>query len=116
MDAEVVIYTPNIFVHEWGTYPTMIYPTVYSFTLRAYVPITTQKEFILQCNHERLRLNRVERKRISFENHLSRVCQDMRDDVSANYDCSPVNHALGDASPANRRRSPSSNYFDSGNN
>ena len=31
-DAEVVIYTPNIFVHNWGTNPTMIYPIFSNFT------------------------------------------------------------------------------------
>ena len=46
-DAEVVISTPNIFVHEWGTYPTMIWPIVSNFTRRAYIPITTQKRFRL---------------------------------------------------------------------
>ena len=43
------------------------------------------------------------RGRIGPENHLARICQDIRDDVAANYACSPVNHALGDAT------SPSSN-------
>ena len=52
LDAEVVIYTPNIFFQEWDTYPTMIYPTVSNFTWQAYVTITTQKGFVLRCNHE----------------------------------------------------------------
>ena len=26
-DAEFVIYTPNISVHDWGSYPNIIYPT-----------------------------------------------------------------------------------------
>ena len=38
----------------------------------------------------------------------------MCDDVAANYASSPVNHDLGDASPANSPRSPSSNDSDSG--
>ena len=107
-DAKVVISTPNLLVHEWGTHPTMIYPTVSNFTRRAYVPITTQKGFCLRCNHERLRLKRVERKRIALENHLARICQDIRDDVAANYACSLANHALDDAT------FPSSNDSDSG--
>ena len=45
-EAEVVIYTPNIFVHDWGNYPTMIYPTVSNFTRRAYDPITNQRGFV----------------------------------------------------------------------
>ena len=53
-DTEVVICTPNLFVHEWGTNPTMIWPTVYNFTRRAYVPITSQKRFRQQCHNERL--------------------------------------------------------------
>ena len=31
-DTKGVISTPNIFVHEWGTYPTMIGPTVSNYT------------------------------------------------------------------------------------
>ena len=108
LDAEVVISTPNIFVHDWGTYPSVIYPTVSNFTRQAYDPITTQKGFILRCNHERLRLKRVERKRIALENHLARIRQDICDDVDFEYACSPVNHFLGDATP------PSSNDSDSG--
>ena len=115
-DAEVVISTPNLFVHKWGNYPTMLWPTVSNFNPRAYVPITTQKGFRLQCNHERLRLNIFYRKRVALENHIARIRQDVRDDVAANYVCSPVNHALGDASPANSPRPPSSNDSDSGEN
>ena len=96
-----------MFVHNWGTNPTMIYPTVSNITRRAYDPITTQRGFILRCNHERLILKWVERKRICPENHLTRICQDVRDDVADNYACSPVNRALGDDT------SPSSNYSDS---
>ena len=95
-DVEVVIYTPNLFVHNWGINPTMIYPTVSSIIRLAYDPITTQRGFVLRCNHERLRLKRVESKRIGLENHLSRIRQDICDDVLNNA-CSPANHALGDA-------------------
>ena len=108
LDADVVIYIPNIFVHNWGTYPTVVYPTVSNFTQQEYVPITTQRGFILRCNHERLRLKRVKRKRITFDNHIAIIRQDIRDDVAANYACSPANHAMGDA------MSPSSNDSDSG--
>ena len=51
-----IISTRNIFVHEWGNYPTMIGSTFYNYTCRAYVPITSQKGFRQRCNHERLRL------------------------------------------------------------
>ena len=27
-DSEVFIFTPNLFIHDWGTNTTMIYPTV----------------------------------------------------------------------------------------
>ena len=40
-----VISTRNVFVREWGTYPTMIGPTCYNYTCCAYVPITSQKGF-----------------------------------------------------------------------
>ena len=92
----------------------MIWPTVSNFTQRVYVPITTQKGFRRRCNHERLRLKWVEWKKVPIEDHLPRVRQDMRDDVADNYACSPVNHALGDASPANSPRFPSSNDSGSG--
>ena len=72
-----------------------------------YNPITTQRGFFFLCNHKHLRLKRAERKHIGLENHLARIRQDIRDDVAANYACSPVNHALGDAT------SPSSNDSDS---
>ena len=106
-DAEVFIYTPNRFVHDWGTYPTMIYTTVSNFTRRAYDSIITQRGLVLRCNHERLKLKRVERKHIALENHLSRIRQDIRYDVADNYAWSLVNHALGYAT------SPSSNDSDS---
>ena len=85
----------------------MIYPTVSNFTRRVYDPITSQRGFVLRCNHERLRLKRVERKRIALENHLARIRQDIRDDIAANSACSPVNNSLGDATY------PLSNYSNS---
>ena len=109
LDTEIVISTPKCFVHEWGTNPTMLWPTVSNFNRRVYVPITSQKGFCQRCNHKRLRLKWVEEKQVALEDHLSGVRQDMRDYVAANYASSPVNHALGDASPANSPRYPSSN-------
>ena len=82
-DAEVVIFTPNIFIHDWGTNPTMIYPTVSNITRRTYDPITTESGFVLRYKHERLRLKRVD------ENHLARIRQDICDNV-LNYTCSPT--------------------------
>ena len=102
-DSEVVIFNPNIFIHNWGTYPNMIYPTVSNITRRAYNPITTQRGFIFLCNHERLRLKRVD------ETHFARICQDIRDNI-LNYavgDFFPTNHDFGDA------KSPLSNDSDS---
>ena len=86
---KVVISNPNIFVHEWGTYPTMIEPTVSNYTCCTYIPINSQKGFRQRCNHERLRLKWVEGKWVALEGHLARVCQDMRDDVAANYTFPP---------------------------
>ena len=85
----------------------MIYPTVSNITLRMYDPITTQRGFVLRCNHNRLRLKMVERKCIVLEHNLARILQDIRDDAAFEYACSPVNNALGDAT------SPLSNYSDS---
>ena len=104
-----VISTPNIFVHEWGTYPTIIGPTVSNYTFGAYTPITSLKGFHQKCNHEHLRLKWVESKRVTLECHLAIVRRDMRDDVAANYTFPPLNNALGDASPANSPRSSLSN-------
>ena len=113
-DTKGVISTPNIFVHEWGAYPTMIGPTVSNYTCRAYVPITSQKGFRQRCNHEILRLKWVEGKRVALEGHLARFRQYMCDDVAANYTLPPMNNALGDASPTNSPRSSLSNDSDSG--
>ena len=38
-----VISTRNIFVHKWGTYPTIIGPAYSNYTFRVYVPLTSQK-------------------------------------------------------------------------
>ena len=80
-----VVSTRNIFVHEWGSYPTMIGPTCSNYTCHAYVPITSQKGFSQRCNHERLCLKWAKSKRVALECHLARACQEMRDDVAANY-------------------------------
>ena len=50
----------------------------------------------MRYNHERLRLKRIELKRIRFKELLARIRQDFRDDVSANARV-PVNNTLGDA-------------------
>ena len=96
-DAEVFIYTPNIFVRDWGTYLTVIYHNISNFTLRAYNPITNQRGFILRCIHERLRLKRAEKLKIALENYFARIFQDICDDVASNYACSPLNHDICDA-------------------
>ena len=100
-DTEGVISTPNIFVHELDTNPTMLLPTVSNFTRHVYVPITSQKGFHQRCNHDHLVLKWVEGKRVALEDHFARVRQDMHDDVAANGAFPPVNNALGDVSPAN---------------
>ena len=92
-----VDYTPNIFVHSWGVNPTdTIPPNVSTITRSAYDPIRTFHGFVLRSNHERLRLKRIELKRIRFEQLLDRIRQDVCDDVVDNV-CSPANHGLGDA-------------------
>ena len=91
----------------------MIGPTVFNYTCRVYVHITSQKLFRQRCNHERLSLKWVKSKRVAPECHLARVHQDMRDSVAANYTLPPFNNALGDASPANSPRSSLSNDSDS---
>ena len=99
-----VDYTPNIFIHSWGVNPTdTITPNVSTITQCAYDPIRTFHGLVLQSNHERLRLKRIEFKRIRLEELLARIRGYVRDDVFNNA-CSPANHALGDAS---------SNDFDS---
>ena len=62
-----VDYTPNIFVHSWGVNPTdMIPANVSTITRRAYDPICSFHGSVLRSNHERLRLKRIELKRIRF--------------------------------------------------
>ena len=92
-----VDYTPNILIRSWGVNPTdTIPPNVYTISRRAYDPICNFYGFVLQSNHERLRLKRIELKHIRFEELLPRIRQDVRDDVVDNA-CPPANHALGDA-------------------
>ena len=50
----------------------------------------------MRSNHERLRLKRIELKRICVEEYLARIGQDVSDEVAANVRA-PVNNALGDA-------------------
>ena len=100
-----IISSRNIFVYPWGKYPTLIGPTCSNYTCRAYVSITCQKGFNQRCDHDRLRLNWVERKRVTFERHLVRVRQDMSDDVTVNYAFPSLNDALGMGSPNNIPRS-----------
>ena len=92
-----VDYTPNIFVRSWGVNLTdMIPANVSTITRRAYDPIVYFRGFILRSNHDRLRLKRIELKRICVGDYLARICQDIRDDVAANLRV-PVNNALVDA-------------------
>ena len=85
-DSEVVIFTPNIFIHDWGTNPTVMFHIDSIITQRAYDPITVERGIVLRCNHEYLRLRRVDK------NHFARIRQDIREDVINNA-CSPANHA-----------------------
>ena len=52
--------------------------------------------FVLQSNHGRLGLKRIELKRICVEEYLARICQDVSDEVAANVRA-PSNNSLGDA-------------------
>ena len=93
-----VDYTPNIFVQSWGVNPTdKILPNVSTITWRAHDPIRNFRGFVLQSNQIRLRLKRVELKRIRCEESLARIRKYFLDDVLNNA-CSPDNHAWGDAS------------------
>ena len=92
-----VDYNLNIFVHSWGINPTDMSPPIFStITRRAYDAIVTFHVFVLRSNHKRLRLNRIELKRIRVKEYLARIRQDVSDEVAANV-LSPVNNALGDA-------------------
>ena len=69
-----VKYTPNIFVHSWGVNPNdTIPPNIYIITWRAHYPIRNFHGFVLQSNHKRLRLKKIELKRIRFEELLARI-------------------------------------------
>ena len=100
-----IISTRNIFVHPWGKYPTLIGPTCSNYTCQAYVHITCQKGFNQCCDHGRLRLKWVERKRVAFEQHLVRVRQDMSDDVTANYVFPSLNATIFCSTHLRHRRS-----------
>ena len=74
----------------------MILPNVSTITRRAYnVPVTFHG-LVLQANHERLRLKRIELRRIRVEELLAIICQNIRDKVRSNVRV-PVNNAFGDA-------------------
>ena len=89
----VASWTKKPFVHSWGTYPTMIYPNVSTITGRAYNVTVTPHTLVLQANHKRLRLKRVEWRQICHEELLARICQDIRDEV-----CDEWGAALSDDS------------------
>ena len=74
----------------------MIPPDVSTITRRAYNLPVTFHGLVLRSNHERLRLKRIESRRIRVEELLAIICQDIRDVVGANV-CVPVNNTLGDA-------------------
>ena len=74
----------------------MFPPNVSTITQRAYDTIVTFHGFFLRSNHERLRLKRIELKRIRVEEYLAIICQDVRDEVAANL-CVPANDALVDS-------------------
>ena len=88
-----VDYTQNISVHSWAINPTdMFTPNVSAITWRAYDPIVTFHGFVLRSKHERLRLKRIESRKICVEEYLARMFQDVSDKVAANVHA-PVNNA-----------------------
>ena len=107
-----IISTRNIFVHPWGKYPTLIGPACSKYTCRAHITITRQKGFNQSCQHERLRLLFVERKRIAFERNLSRIRDHMSDDVAMNYVFPPFNDDLCMGSYDNSPRSSLPNHIE----
>ena len=79
--------------HSWVPYPTMIPPTVSTIMRRSCnVPVTFHG-LVLQSNHERLRLKRVDLRRICLEELLARIFQDVCDKV-----CDEWGDALSDDS------------------
>ena len=63
----------------------MIPPNVSNITRRAYnVPVTFQG-LVLKSNHKRLRLKCFESIQIRVEELLARICQDISDEVRANF-------------------------------
>ena len=94
--SHVASWTPNLFVHSWSPYPTMIPPNVSNITLRTYNLPVTFHGLVLQSNHERLILKFVELRRIHFEELLARICQDIHEEVCANV-CVPVRNNLGNS-------------------
>ena len=74
----------------------MFPPNVSTITLCAYNISVAFHGLVLRSNHKRLRLKRIELKRIHVEEYLARTCQDINDEVAANV-CVPVNKNLVDA-------------------
>ena len=63
----------------------MIPPNVPTITRRAYNLPVTFHGLVLRSNHERLRLKRIESRRIRVEELLNRIRQDIRDKVRAKF-------------------------------
>ena len=83
--SRVASWTKNIFVHSWGPYPTMIPRTISTITRHAYnVPVTFHGP-VMRANHKCLRLKRVDWRRTCNEELLSRILQDIRDEVCAEW-------------------------------
>ena len=94
--SRVAYWTSNLFVLSCGPYPTMIPPNVSTITQLAYNLPVTFHGLVLRSNHKRLRLKRIESRRIRVEELLARIRQDICDEVSANFHV-PVCNELGAA-------------------
>ena len=63
----------------------MIFPNVPNITRRSYNVPVTPHTLVMRSNHERLKLKCVEWRRTRHRELLARICQDMRDEVCAEW-------------------------------
>ena len=81
--SRVPSWKENSFVHSWGNYPTMKPHTIYTITRYAYNAPVTPNALVLRANNKRLRLKHVEWRRTRHRELLTRIRQDMRNEVRA---------------------------------
>ena len=86
--SHVASWNKNIFFHSWGPYPTTIPHTVSTIMRHAYNVPVNPHAILMQANHKRLRLKRVQWRRTRHRELLTIISQDICDKVCAEWGAS----------------------------